>query len=72
VEVLGDDVATVLARTDYHRVAEGYGGRGLLVSHPEEVRPALAEALALSRAGHPVLVNVLLGKTAFRKGSISM
>jgi len=72
VEVLGDDVATVLARTDYHRVAEGYGGRGLLVSRPEEVRPALEEALALARAGHPVLVNALLGRTDFRKGSISM
>ncbi len=72
VEVLGDDVATVLARTDYHRVAEGYGGRGLLVGKPEEVRPALEEALALSRAGSPVLVNVLIGRTAFRKGSISM
>ncbi len=72
VEVLGDDVATVLARTDYHRVAEGYGGRGLLVARPEEVRSALEEALALSRAGRPVLVNVLIGKTDFRKGSISM
>ena len=72
VEVLGDDVATVLARTDYHRVAEGYGGRGILVSRPEEVRPALEQALALSRAGHPVLVNVFLGKSDFRKGSISM
>ncbi|HEY8022452.1 MAG TPA: thiamine pyrophosphate-binding protein [Thermoanaerobaculia bacterium] len=72
VEVLGDDVATVLARTDYHRVAEGYGGRGLLVSRPEEVRPALEEALALARAGQPVLVNALLGRTDFRKGSISM
>jgi acetolactate synthase-like protein len=72
VEVLGDDVATVLARADYHRVAEGYGGRGLLVARPEEVRPALEEALALSRAGHPVLVNALIGRTDFRKGSISM
>jgi acetolactate synthase-like protein len=72
VEVLGDGVATVLARSDYHRVAEGYGARGIRVGKTEEVRPALEEALALSRAGHPVLVNALLGKTDFRKGSISM
>lgn len=72
VEILKDDVGTVLARTDYHRVAEGYGGRGLLIARPEEVRPALAEALRLARAGSPVLVNVQIGKTEFRKGSISI
>jgi thiamine pyrophosphate-dependent acetolactate synthase large subunit-like protein len=72
VPVLGDDVATVLARTDYHEVAAGYGGRGLKIERPEEVRPVLDEALRLLRAGSPVLVNALLGKTEFRKGSISI
>jgi acetolactate synthase-like protein len=72
VTVLGDDVATVLARTDYHKVAEGYGGRGLKIERPEEVRPVLDEALRLVRSGVPVLVNALLGKTEFRKGSISL
>jgi acetolactate synthase-1/2/3 large subunit len=72
VEMLHDDVGTVLARTDYHRVAEGYGGRGLSVARPEDVEPVLAEALRLSRAGSPVLVNALIGKTEFRKGSISI
>jgi acetolactate synthase-like protein len=72
VNVLGDDVGTVLARTDYHRVAEGYGGQGLKIERPEEIRPVLDEALRLVRAGTPVLVNALLGKTDFRKGSISI
>ncbi|HTQ79101.1 MAG TPA: thiamine pyrophosphate-dependent enzyme, partial [Thermoanaerobaculia bacterium] len=72
VDVLGDDVATVLARTDYHVVAEGYGGKGLKIERPEEIRPVLDEALRLLRGGSPVLVNALLGKTAFRKGSISI
>jgi thiamine pyrophosphate-dependent acetolactate synthase large subunit-like protein len=72
VEMLHDDVGTVLARTDYHRVAEGYGGRGLSVARPEDVAPVLAEALRLARAGSPVLVNALIGKTEFRKGSISI
>jgi thiamine pyrophosphate-dependent acetolactate synthase large subunit-like protein len=72
VDMLHDDVGTVLARTDYHRVAEGYGGRGLSVARPEDVEPVLAEALRLSRAGSPVLVNALIGKTEFRKGSISI
>lgn len=72
VEILGDDCGTVLARTDYHRVAEGYGGKGLVIRSHAEVEPALAEAKRLAREGHPVLINAWLGKTDFRKGSISM
>ncbi len=72
VKLLHDDVATVLARTDYHRVAEGFGAAGLLVRTPEEVRPALAQARALAHAGRPVLVNVWLDRTDFREGSLSM
>lgn len=70
--ILGDDVGTVLARTDYHKVAEGYGGKGLLLNRPEDVPAVLAEALAISRAGTPVLVNVWIDRSEFRKGSLSM
>lgn len=72
VPMLGDDVGTVLARTDYHRVAEGYGGKGLVLDRPEDAAGVLAEAKRLAADGHPVLVNALIGKTEFRKGSISM
>ncbi|HEX2224201.1 MAG TPA: thiamine pyrophosphate-binding protein [Thermoanaerobaculia bacterium] len=72
IEVLQDDVGTVLARTDYHRVAEGYGGRGLLLQRIEDAPAVFAEAVRIARAGEPVLVNVHLDKTEFRKGSISM
>ncbi len=72
VEILGDDCATVLRHTDYHVVAEGYGGKGLLLERPEDVPRVLAEAKEIARAGTPVLINALLGKSDFRKGSISM
>ncbi len=72
IEILKDDVGTVLARTDYHTVAEGYGGRGLLLERGADVEGVLREALRLARAGSPVLVNAHLDKTEFRKGSISM
>jgi acetolactate synthase-1/2/3 large subunit len=72
IEILKDDVGVVLARTDYHKVAEGYGGRGLLLTRNEDIRPVLEEALAIARAGQPVLVNAHLAKTEFRRGSISM
>jgi len=72
VEILKDDVGTVLARTDYHKVAEGYGGKGLLLTRGEDIPAVLEEAVRTARAGTPVLINVHLAKTEFRKGSISM
>ncbi|MEZ4767166.1 MAG: thiamine pyrophosphate-dependent enzyme [Caldilineales bacterium] len=71
-EIFGDDVATVLAHTDYHRVAEGFGATGLLLDDPELAAETLDQARHLARRGTPVLVNAILGKSDFRKGSISM
>jgi acetolactate synthase-1/2/3 large subunit len=72
VKMLKDDVATVLARTDYHRVAEGFGAAGLCVQRAEQALPALREARRLAQEGRPVLLNLWLEKTAFREGSLSM
>jgi len=72
VELLGDDVATTLVKTPYHQVAEGYGGKGLLLTDPAKIDETLDEAKALSKAGHPVLINVHIAKSDFRKGSISV
>jgi acetolactate synthase-1/2/3 large subunit len=72
VKILHDDVATVLARTDYHAVAAGFGAEGIVVKQASEVPAALARAREIARQGKPVLVNVWLDKTAFREGSLSM
>lgn len=72
VEILGDDTATVLERNDYHEVAKGWGAEGLLIEKPEEVPQVLRDAQEIARSGKPVLVNAKIGKTDFRKGSISM
>ena len=72
VEMLGDDVATVLKHTDYHRVAEGFGGIGFKLDDPELAGDVLQQARQAAAAGKPVLVNAILGRTDFRKGSISM
>jgi len=72
VDVLGDDVGVTLRQTDYHVVAEGYGGRGFLIQKPDEIPEVLQKAKEAAREGHPVLINAHLGRTDFRKGSISM
>jgi acetolactate synthase-like protein len=72
VELLKDDVGTVLAPTDYHRVAEGFGAKGFAINATAEVPAILRAAKEAARAGHPVFVNAIIGKTDFRKGSISM
>jgi len=72
VKILNDDVGTVLARTDYHKVAEGFGAKGILVKKPDELAEALDTARQAAKAGQPVLINVWLDRTDFREGSISM
>ena len=72
VEVLHDDVGTVLAPTDYERAAEGLGARGLRLDDAARVGAVLGEARDAARSGRPVYVNARIGRTDFRKGSISM
>jgi thiamine pyrophosphate-dependent acetolactate synthase large subunit-like protein len=72
VKMLHDDVATVLARTDYHAVAAAFGAEGIVVRRMDEVQAALARARELAAQGKAVLVNVWLDKTEFREGSLSM
>ncbi len=72
VDILEDDVGTVLRRTDYHRVAEGFGGVGFAIERECDVLDVLHAAQEAARSGKPVLVNAQIGATDFRKGSISM
>ena len=72
IDILGEDTGCMLARTDYHVAAEGLGACGLLLKDPEKVDETLQQAKRLAASGRPVLVNAWIGKSAFRKGSISM
>jgi acetolactate synthase-1/2/3 large subunit len=72
IEYLKDDVGTVLSYTNYHVAAEGYGAKGLLLKNEEEISEILDKAKYYAKEGHPVILNTLIGKTDFRKGSISM
>jgi thiamine pyrophosphate-dependent acetolactate synthase large subunit-like protein len=72
VKLLGDDVATVLARSDYHRVVEGFGAAGFVARNAGDMRGALEAARDAAATGRPALVNAWLAASDFREGSISM
>ncbi len=72
VTILGDAVGTELRRTDYHVVAQGYGGHGILLTDPAKIDETLDEAKRLAKAGTPVCINVHLASSDFREGSLSI
>uniref|UniRef100_A0A7N6A536 2-hydroxyacyl-CoA lyase 2 n=1 Tax=Anabas testudineus TaxID=64144 RepID=A0A7N6A536_ANATE len=74
VPILGSNVACGLAFTDYHIVADGYGGKGYLIRREDEDRLSdiIRQAQKETREGKATLLNVLIGKTNFRQGSISV
>ncbi|XP_059174178.1 2-hydroxyacyl-CoA lyase 2-like [Physella acuta] len=74
VPMFGTDVACKLEFCNYETAAEGLGGKGFRLDRTNEgeMEKVLHKALELSRSGSSVLINVLIGKTNFREGSISV
>eukprot|EP00658_Telonema_sp_P-2_P035116 TRINITY_DN25586_c0_g1_i3.p2 TRINITY_DN25586_c0_g1~~TRINITY_DN25586_c0_g1_i3.p2 ORF type:complete len:342 (+),score=43.11 TRINITY_DN25586_c0_g1_i3:270-1295(+) len=71
--MFGSSAATMLAYRAYDQVARGYGGAGILVDDPDaDLSAVFREARQHCAAGRPVLINVHIGKTDFREGSISV
>lgn len=71
-QMLGSNIGTELAFNAYEKVAEGYGGKGYYVDNQESLFETLKLAKEDAKLGYPVLVNVKLSKSDFRKGSISV
>ncbi|KAG7479678.1 acetolactate synthase [Solea senegalensis] len=74
VPILGSNVACGLAFTDYHIVTDGYGGKGYLIGREDEdkLSDIIRQAQKETREGKATLLNVLIGKSNFREGSISV
>ncbi len=72
VEIFKDDVSVALSRTNYHIAAKSLGTEGLIIHDNNEIKSVLTEAKDIAFEGKPVVINALIGKTSFRKGSISM
>jgi acetolactate synthase-1/2/3 large subunit len=62
-------VATTLDYTHYEKVVEAVGGHGEWVERCADLEPALERAFG---CGKPALVNVKIGASSFRQGSISV
>ena len=71
-QMLGSNIGTELSFSAYEKVAEGYGGKGYYVDNHESLYETLKQAKEDAKLGYPVLVNVKLSKSDFRKGSISV
>ncbi|HZW32710.1 MAG TPA: thiamine pyrophosphate-binding protein [Isosphaeraceae bacterium] len=52
---LGEPIASLLGPVDYARVAQGFGARGVTVTRPVELAPAIRAAFA---SGEPTLIEV--------------
>lgn len=73
VPIFGDNVACPLLYSPYQDVATGYGGAGVEISGPStNIQDVLRQAQTSAQSGTPMLVNVMIGKTNFREGSISV
>ena len=72
VEIFKDPVATELGNTKYHEVVAALGGQGLQIMDKKEIDDVLNTAKEFAAAGKSVAINVKIGKTDFRKGSISI
>ena len=71
VPMFGTSVACDLARCDYQRVAEGYGGAGARIEQHVQIAAALDTAKQAAKTT-PYLINAVISKSSFREGSISV
>ena len=61
-----------LAYSDYQDIGKAFGGDGVRVHDLEAFNNAVEAAKKASRSGTPYIINAIIGKTDFRKGSISV
>ncbi|MBW8051961.1 MAG: thiamine pyrophosphate-binding protein [Cytophagales bacterium] len=72
IEILKDDVGCMLVHSDYDVAVKGYGGEGKRVNNINDFEETVKEAKNAAKNGKPFLINAIIDKTDFRKGSISM
>ena len=72
IEFLNSDCALTLAHSNYEMIGKAFGADGERVENIEAFKAATIKAKEQSRKGTPFIINAIIGKSEFRKGSISM
>lgn len=72
VDFLGSDCALNLSHSDYQIIGSAFGAEGAKVENINEFTTVVKTALEKTRQGTPFIINAIIGKTNFRKGSISV
>jgi thiamine pyrophosphate-dependent acetolactate synthase large subunit-like protein len=69
---LESKTATQLPQSDYHLVAKAFGASGERLERIDDTEAAIMRAIEHMDRGIPYIINAIIGKSAFRQGSISM
>ncbi|MFN8238092.1 MAG: thiamine pyrophosphate-binding protein [Chitinophagales bacterium] len=72
VDFLKSDCAVRLEHSDYEMIGKAFGAEGIRVDNMKTFMWAAGDAKEKSRNGIPYIINAIIGKSDFRKGSISM
>lgn len=72
IAILNSDCAVNLQQANYEQVGQAFGSEGERVENIETFTASVTRAIAKSRAGVPYIINAIISKSDFRKGSLSM
>lgn len=72
ITLLNSECAVNLRQSDYEKVAHAFGAQGVRVESLEAFTRAVEQALNSIRKGVPYIINAIISKSDFRKGSVSM
>lgn len=72
IEFLKSDCAVTLEYSNYEKIGEAFGAQGKRVEDLPSFLEVVKEAREKSKNGIPYIINAVIGKSDFRKGSISM
>lgn len=71
VVAFNDDAGCALEYTRYDAVARALGCEGFSIESTDQIEGVLKKAKQLNAEGKTVLINAKIGKSDFRKGSLS-
>lgn len=72
IEFLNSDCALMLSHSNYEMIGEAFGASGKRVEDIDDFEEVVKEAKDKSKKGTPYIINAIIGRSEFRKGSISM